>query len=62
MTKKNKFKDKILLTIFIYFIFILMLRLISSFFPKERLWGLNQAAFTDWTIIIYPVLFVLGLY
>ncbi len=41
---------------------LLVIRSISSFFPHQRLWGLNQAAFIDYLIFLYPVLFLAALY
>lgn len=57
-----KIKENNILNItFLYLCLLLLLRFVSSFFPKERLWGLNHAAYIDWMIIIYPVFIALGL-
>lgn len=41
---------------------ILFLQLAASFFPKDRLWGVNHAAYLSGFPLIYPVLFLAALY
>ncbi|MFH2037417.1 MAG: hypothetical protein ABIJ45_13530 [Candidatus Zixiibacteriota bacterium] len=60
MGKKKDKKEKIIDSVFILVSLFLGLRLISSFFPEIRLWGLNQASYIDDMFFIYPLLFVIA--
>ncbi len=46
--------------IFGIFLFLPVIRLISSFFPQSRLWGFNHAGYIDGLFFIYPVLIFIG--
>jgi len=62
---KKPFSDNfILLTVSIYCISLLVIRLISSFFPRARLWGFNHAFYTNNFWVIYPVfiLIIIAIY
>ena len=62
-TDPKEIKEKKLLKIvFIYLTIILVIRFICSFFPEERLWGLNHAAFINGMPFLYLGLFLIGIF
>lgn len=62
MANKRADDRKLLNLIFAILIFFLILRLIASFFPQERLWGLSQAAYISKMPFLYLGLFIIGIF
>lgn len=58
---KKAEQDNYLSAVFFIVTAILALRFITSFLPKERLWGFNHAAYIDGMFLLYIVLFILTL-
>ncbi len=62
MAKKDEKQKPYLRYVFYILSAILFLRLIGSFLPRERFWGFSHAGYLTGLPILYPVLFVIGLF
>jgi len=61
LSRKKAQPNHLLTTVFIAVSSILLIRLIGSFAPAERLWGINHGAYIPRLELLYPFLFLLGL-
>ena len=58
MAGKKKRPDSFLKIVFVVVSIILILRLLGSFFPENRVWGFNHAGYSEGLFLIYPIFLI----